>query len=117
MLVFRSQPGEKRVGVADLLFTRDQFREMARVMGMPSLQRIEVMDAWMYECPKSWRTASASWSDGHRANRGITRQTKMDEEHMNPVVHFEMPYEDRERMATFDGAAFSLTGCKFCKSD
>ncbi len=25
---------------------------------------------------------------------------------MNPVVHFEMPYEDRERMATFYGAAF-----------
>ena len=25
---------------------------------------------------------------------------------MNPVVHFEMPYENRERMATFYGAAF-----------
>jgi hypothetical protein len=37
MLVFRSQPGEKSVCVADLLFTRDQFQEMARVMGMPSL--------------------------------------------------------------------------------
>ncbi|GAA0576723.1 VOC family protein [Halomonas salifodinae] len=25
---------------------------------------------------------------------------------MNPVVHFEMPYDDRERMATFYGAVF-----------
>ena len=25
---------------------------------------------------------------------------------MNPVVHFEMPYDNRERMATFYGAAF-----------
>lgn len=25
---------------------------------------------------------------------------------MNPVVHFEMPYEDRERMAAFYAAAF-----------
>jgi predicted enzyme related to lactoylglutathione lyase len=25
---------------------------------------------------------------------------------MNPVVHFEMPYEDRERMATFYQSAF-----------
>lgn len=25
---------------------------------------------------------------------------------MNPVVHFEMPYEDRDRMSTFYGAAF-----------
>lgn len=25
---------------------------------------------------------------------------------MNPVVHFEMPYEDRDRMAKFYGAAF-----------
>ncbi len=25
---------------------------------------------------------------------------------MNPVVHFEMPYENRERMAKFYGAAF-----------
>ena len=25
---------------------------------------------------------------------------------MNPVVHFEMPYDDRERMAKFYGAAF-----------
>ena len=30
----------------------------------------------------------------------------MEEERMNPVVYFEMPHEDRERMATFDGAAF-----------
>jgi uncharacterized protein len=30
----------------------------------------------------------------------------MEEEGMNPVVHFEMPYEDRERVATFYGAAF-----------
>ncbi len=26
---------------------------------------------------------------------------------MNPVVHFEMPYENRERMAKFYGSAFS----------
>ena len=25
---------------------------------------------------------------------------------MNPVVHFEMPYDDRERMATFYQSAF-----------
>ena len=25
---------------------------------------------------------------------------------MNPVVHFEMPYDNRERMATFYGSAF-----------
>jgi hypothetical protein len=37
MLVFQSQPGEKGVCVADLLFTREQFQEMARIMGMPSL--------------------------------------------------------------------------------
>jgi predicted enzyme related to lactoylglutathione lyase len=30
----------------------------------------------------------------------------MEEETMNPVVHFEMPYDNRERMATFYGAAF-----------
>jgi hypothetical protein len=35
MLVFQSQQGEKSVCVADLLFTREQFQEMARVMGMP----------------------------------------------------------------------------------
>jgi hypothetical protein len=39
MLVFQGpeQAGEKSVCVADLLFTRDQFQEMARVMGMPNL--------------------------------------------------------------------------------
>jgi hypothetical protein len=37
MLVFQSQPGENSVRVADLLFTRDQFQDMARIMGMPSL--------------------------------------------------------------------------------
>src|SRR6185295_3621534 len=26
--------------------------------------------------------------------------------HMNPVVHFEMPYDNRERMAKFYGTAF-----------
>ena len=30
----------------------------------------------------------------------------MEEETMNPVVHFEMPYENRERMAKFYGSAF-----------
>jgi uncharacterized protein len=30
----------------------------------------------------------------------------MEEMEMNPVVHFEMPYENRERMATFYGVAF-----------
>jgi uncharacterized protein len=30
----------------------------------------------------------------------------MEEEPMNPVVHFEMPYDNRERMATFYGSAF-----------
>jgi hypothetical protein len=37
MMVFQSRPGEKSVCVADLLFTREQFQEMARVMGMPGL--------------------------------------------------------------------------------
>jgi predicted enzyme related to lactoylglutathione lyase len=30
----------------------------------------------------------------------------MEEGTMNPVVHFEMPYADRERMAKFYGSAF-----------
>jgi hypothetical protein len=30
----------------------------------------------------------------------------MEEEARNPVVHFEMPYDNRERMAKFYGAAF-----------
>ena len=30
----------------------------------------------------------------------------MEEETMNPVVHFEMPYDNRERMANFYGSAF-----------
>jgi uncharacterized protein len=30
----------------------------------------------------------------------------MEEETMNPVMHFEMPYTDRERMAQFYGSAF-----------
>jgi predicted enzyme related to lactoylglutathione lyase len=30
----------------------------------------------------------------------------MEEETMNPVVHFEMPYGNRERMAKFYGSAF-----------
>jgi uncharacterized protein len=38
--------------------------------------------------------------------QGQHTATNMEEERMNLVVHFEMPYEDRERMATFDGAAF-----------
>ena len=38
--------------------------------------------------------------------QGHHTETDMEEEHRNPVVHFEMPYEDRERMATFYGAAF-----------
>jgi hypothetical protein len=39
MLVFQgpARPGEKANCVADLLFTREQFQEMARVMGMPRL--------------------------------------------------------------------------------
>jgi hypothetical protein len=39
MLVFQGpeRAGEKPVCVADLLFTREQFQEMARVMGMPEL--------------------------------------------------------------------------------
>jgi hypothetical protein len=39
MLVFQGpeRAGEKPVCVADLLFTRDQFQEMARIMGMPNL--------------------------------------------------------------------------------
>jgi predicted enzyme related to lactoylglutathione lyase len=32
--------------------------------------------------------------------------TAMEETPMNPVVHFEMPYEDRQRMAKFYGSAF-----------
>jgi uncharacterized protein len=32
--------------------------------------------------------------------------TDMEGEAMNPVVHFEMPYENRERMVTFYGSAF-----------
>jgi predicted enzyme related to lactoylglutathione lyase len=30
----------------------------------------------------------------------------MEEDAMNPVVHFEMPYDDRERMAKFYKSAF-----------
>jgi len=30
----------------------------------------------------------------------------MEEKTMNPVVHFEMPYDDRQRMATFYESAF-----------
>jgi uncharacterized protein len=30
----------------------------------------------------------------------------MEESTMNPVVHFEMPYEDKNRMASFYGSAF-----------
>jgi predicted enzyme related to lactoylglutathione lyase len=30
----------------------------------------------------------------------------MEEKTMNPVVHFEMPYDDRQRMAKFYGSAF-----------
>jgi len=30
-------PGEKSVCIADLLFTREQFQEMMRVMGIPGL--------------------------------------------------------------------------------
>jgi hypothetical protein len=37
MMVFQSRPGEASVGVADLLFTREHFQQMARVMGMPGL--------------------------------------------------------------------------------
>jgi hypothetical protein len=39
MIVFQGpeRAGEKPVCVADLLFTRDQFQEMARVMGIPGL--------------------------------------------------------------------------------
>jgi hypothetical protein len=34
MLVFQSQPGERGICVADLLFTRDQLQEIAGVMGI-----------------------------------------------------------------------------------
>jgi uncharacterized protein len=34
---------------------------------------------------------------------------------MNPVVHFEMPYENRERMATFYGAAFGWQTQRLCR--
>ncbi len=39
LLVFQGpvRDGEKPTCVADLLFTREQFQEMARVMGIPSL--------------------------------------------------------------------------------
>jgi hypothetical protein len=39
MLVFQGpeRAGEKPNCVADLLFTRDQFQEMARIMGVPNL--------------------------------------------------------------------------------
>jgi hypothetical protein len=39
MLVFQGpeRDGERSRCVADLLFTREQFQEMARVMGMPNL--------------------------------------------------------------------------------
>jgi hypothetical protein len=36
----------------------------------------------------------------------IENAPDMEEEAMNPVVHFEMPYDNRERMAKFYGAAF-----------
>ena len=38
--------------------------------------------------------------------QGHHTATNMEKERMNPVVHCEMPYEDRERMATFYGVAF-----------
>jgi predicted enzyme related to lactoylglutathione lyase len=41
--------------------------------------------------------------------RSINRQsasTAMEETTMNPVVHFEMPYDDRKRMAKFYESAF-----------
>jgi hypothetical protein len=38
--------GEQAVCVADLLFTREQFQEIARVMGMPALS----LNVWMYGC-------------------------------------------------------------------
>jgi hypothetical protein len=39
MLVFQGpeRPGERSVCVTDLLFTRDKFQEMARIMGMPNI--------------------------------------------------------------------------------
>jgi hypothetical protein len=39
MMVFQdlSQPGEESVCVAGLLFTREQFQEMMRMMGTPEL--------------------------------------------------------------------------------
>jgi hypothetical protein len=39
MLVFQGpeRAGEKPVCVADLLFTREQFHEMARIMGCPTV--------------------------------------------------------------------------------
>jgi predicted enzyme related to lactoylglutathione lyase len=36
----------------------------------------------------------------------IENAPDMEDEAMNPVVHFEMPYDNRERMAKFYGAAF-----------
>src|SRR5499433_3253166 len=41
--------------------------------------------------------------------RTVSRQsatTGMEEKTMNPVVHFEMPYDDRTRMAKFYASAF-----------
>jgi hypothetical protein len=39
MLVFQgpARDGERSTCVADLLFTREQFQEMARIMGLPGL--------------------------------------------------------------------------------
>jgi hypothetical protein len=37
MLVFQSQSGEENVCVADLLFARDEFQEIMRVISMPVL--------------------------------------------------------------------------------
>jgi uncharacterized protein len=37
---------------------------------------------------------------------GNRASTDLEQETMNPVVHFEMPYDNRERMAKFYGSAF-----------
>jgi uncharacterized protein len=42
----------------------------------------------------------------YNEQRGNRASTDLEEETMNPVVHFEMPYDNRERMAKFYGSAF-----------
>jgi hypothetical protein len=54
------------------------------------------------------RAVNEEWvAGGHdRSAMGESRSIVMEIKTMNPVVHFEMPYDNRDRMAKFYGSAF-----------